>query len=140
MNTQYAVNKYTTAEMTYGNPIRTIITVYDVIIKLLYKAKKSIDEKDIANKCMSIQKASELTEALRENLDLDNGGKVAEILDDFYLGLFYKLHDLIIKNHGHSEIDEILDTIKKIQVKWQDALNLSYVLPDEDKKTDIGKF
>jgi flagellar biosynthetic protein FliS len=133
MSTQYAVNRYSTAEMTYGNPIRTVITAYDLIVKLLRKAKKNLDENDVANKCICIQKASELVHTLQDGLDFENGGNFVHSLDKFYLGMFFKINNLIIKNQGHAEIDDIVDTIKKVQAKWEELLEQSYVVSEEDK-------
>jgi flagellar protein FliS len=119
MDTKYALGQYQTTAIGSGSPTKTVVCLYDTFIKLLYKAKKCIDDKDISGKCQSLQQASEVVLCLQNGLDLERGGSIAERLEKFYFRLFADVNMIIIKNQSHAEIDKLLEAVKPLRTTWQ---------------------
>jgi flagellar protein FliS len=118
MTNRQAIQKYSAATLPSGDPIKTVILLYDTLIRLLYKAKKAIDESNVILRHESIHQAAGVVDLLHNGLDLKNESKLIRLLDKFYTNLFIKINMLVIKNQGHEEIDEILQSVRSLRTKW----------------------
>ncbi len=120
MQNRQAIQKYSATAIQAGDPFKTVIMLYDTLIRLLYKAKKSIDENDIVKRNDYMKEAAAVVDLLHNGLDLSNESKLIKLLDKFYTNLFIKLNMVVIKNQGNDEIDSMLQSIRGLRVKWQE--------------------
>lgn len=117
MTNKEAIQKYSAATLP-SDPVKTVILLYNTLIRLLYKAKKAIDENNVILRHESIHQAAGVVDLLHNGLDLSNESKLIRLLDKFYTNLFIKINMLVIKNQGKEEIDEILQSVRGLRSKW----------------------
>ncbi|AUC87632.1 flagellar export chaperone FliS [Alteromonas sp. MB-3u-76] len=94
----------------------TLLLLQGAMDRIAY-AKGAIERKDFVNKSKLVTKATSIVMYLRDTLDIDIGGEVAENL--------YALYDYIIDavNEGHfnndtSKLDEAYSLLEPIRDAW----------------------
>lgn len=113
---QYA-NNYVETMVTEAGPHRLIQMLYEGAIKNLNVSKLFIQQKNFEKKSEHINKTLSILLALREGVDLDKGGDVAQNL--------YSLYDYcyrqVIKSSINDDVailDEVLGFIKDLHGAW----------------------
>ena len=122
------VNNQSTAAATYrqtdiyggvesASPHRLIEMLLDGLIKNLAHAKIGINCADAMQKCISIDKALNILDALRGGLNFESGGDLARNLDDLY---DYLQRTLVTANLDSSvaKIEEVMSLIQVIRDTW----------------------
>lgn len=81
---QKAAHAYLQTGLTTNSPGQTVLMLYDGAIKFLNCAKTLIDQKDYAQKGISISKAMDIINELASTLNREQGGEIAENLNNLY--------------------------------------------------------
>ncbi len=68
--------------------VEQIVALYDGVIRFLYRAIQSCEEKDIYGRRIAVKKAIDILIYLQARLRPDVGGSVATALADFYSTMF----------------------------------------------------
>jgi flagellar protein FliS len=116
-----AMNQYKTVDLrsavASASPHKLIAMLYDGALTSLASAKGCIDRKDIENRTKQLNKANSIVLGLRDFLDLEKGGEVAENLDALY---DYIIRGIIQANRDQSaeKIQEIINLLLELKQGW----------------------
>ena len=109
------IAKYKTASASNPNVAHQLMFVFDEIIKLLYLAKKSIEEKDYETKFKTITKVTDILYSLRSGINEEKGGNIVKLLDNYYASTIAKLEQLNIKADGAGDIDQVIKSVNVVK-------------------------
>ncbi len=119
MNQSYsATSAYNTASQTVSS-LRAVVMLYDAMIKALYSAKTAIQQNRLEDRFKETQKTSKIILGLQANLDFDNGGRVALMLDRFYHTIFRDLQRINLRN-SEKLCDGAITALKEVRKSWVD--------------------
>ena len=117
MNQSYsAASAYNTASQTVSS-LRAVVMLYDGMIKALYSAKTAIQQNRLEDRFNDTQKASKILLGLQANLDFDNGGQMALMLDRFYHTIFRDLQRINLRN-SEKLCDDVIVALKEVRQSW----------------------
>jgi flagellar protein FliS len=103
--------------------------LYDGMLQAVGKAKTAIEEGRIEDRFNATQKACRILLALQANLDFDQGGDMAVMLDRFYHTLFRDLQAINLRN-SVTLCDDVIAALKEVRRSWGD-------LADQDDRGDL---
>ncbi|KJR42802.1 Flagellar protein FliS [Candidatus Magnetoovum chiemensis] len=120
MNTSYVHNAYMTTGINNLSPLDLIIKLYDGAINFLTKAANAINNNDSATKLNYINKTRAIIEELLSSLRIEEGGEVAQNLQDLYT---YMLIELAKTNSSNDsdKLYHIQDLLKTLKSAWQEV-------------------
>ena len=119
MNQSYsAASAYNTASQTVSS-LRAVVMLYDAMIKALYNAKTAIQQNRLEDRFKETQKTSKIILGLQANLDFDNGGRMALMLDRFYHTIFRDLQRINLRN-SEKLCDGAITALKEVRISWVD--------------------
>jgi flagellar biosynthetic protein FliS len=116
------LSKYKTATVATSSVVRQLMFVLDEIIKLLHKAKKAIEENDFETKYKTLSKVSETFYNLRTGINVEKGGDLVGLLDNFYKAVVIKVEKVNIEGDDPAEIDEILKSVYIVRDSIKDSV------------------
>lgn len=116
-----ALKEYTKVNLHSGienaSPHRLIQMLINGAIAKMAQAKGHMQAKDIAKKGEDISMAISIIGGLRDSLDHEKGGPMAENLDSLYEYMTYRLMEANLKNDV-ALIDETHDLLMEIKTAW----------------------
>ncbi len=122
MNYQSAAASYNVVKNQSGvesaSPHRLIDMLFDGLLERIIQAKGAMQFKNVEMKGSRINSAISIVNGLRENLNLDNGGDLAENLDALYIyiqGILSKAH----MENNESLLDEAAMLVNNIHSAWK---------------------
>lgn len=134
MNTRRALNSYAKvsceANVSVADPHQLIQMLYDGALQRVVQAKGAIQHNQVEAKGKKINEAVAILNGLRENLDTDNGGEIAENFERLYI----YIQTIINKAHQTNDIallDEAASLISNMASTWREIspTNASATLP-----------
>lgn len=107
------------ATVETASPHKMVSMLFDGALKALATAKGCCERKDIEGRTASINKASDIIVGLKGCLELEQGGEVAQRLDELY---DYSLRQLYQANKENSAelVQEIIGLISEVSSGWND--------------------
>lgn len=116
-----AVNAYNKVNVTSGveaaDPHRLIqMLMYGALEKIAI-AKGYLERDDLANKGVHISWAISIIEGLRTSLNMDEGGEVAQNLEDMYEYMIRRLLRANLEN-DISLLDEVSSLLQTVKSAW----------------------
>lgn len=114
--------KYKTTVATTTSVMHQLMFVLDEIIKLLHKAKKAIEEKDFETKFNALNKITDTFYNLRAGINVDKGGEIVVLLDNFYRAIVTRVEKVNIEGDNPSEIDEIVKSVYIVRDSIKDSV------------------
>ena len=105
-----------------ASPHKLVDMLFSGAIDRISQAKGSIERGEIKSKGAAIGKALSIIEELRRTLNMDQGGEVAENLQDLYI----YIKDRLVTANLKSDIEilnECQQLIEKIQDGWKQIPN-----------------
>lgn len=117
------MNFNSSAAAAYANtanmvtPIRSVIMLYDGVLRLVRGARKAIEEGRIEDRFTFTQKASKIILGLQASLDWQNGGDVTPTLDGFYNTIFMRLQQINYRN-SIELCDDVLRALENVKASW----------------------
>lgn len=117
------VNQYKTMSIETGaaaaNPVQLIVMLYDGAIVACRAAIPHIQNNDYPNKSESIFKAIRIIQSgLRMSLDKQEGGKIAQNLDDLYMYMTNLLLKANIENKSEA-VNEVIKLLMELRDAWE---------------------
>jgi flagellar protein FliS len=109
------INLHTSIES--ASPHRLIQMLIDGAMSKLAQAKGHMKASSIAQKGEDISMAISIIGGLRDSLDHEKGGSIANNLEDLYEYMTYRLMEANMKN-DISLIDEVRDLLMEIKTAW----------------------
>lgn len=106
------------ATLATASPHKQIDMLFEGTLKFLVNAKVAIQNGSIEERSLQLNKVSDIIFALRDYLDLEAGGEVAQNLDALYE---YIIRSIAQANRENSieKCDEIMGLIVEIRTGWQ---------------------
>lgn len=96
---------------------RQVVMLYDGVIRFLQQAKEAIQEKRIEDRYHLVTKATEIIYGLQGALDFENGGRVAQILYNYYSAIDLRLFS-IHHNNSAETCDELIADLRQMRDVW----------------------
>jgi flagellar biosynthetic protein FliS len=115
------IAKYKTASASNPNVVHQLMFVFDEIIKLLYLAQKSIEEKDYETKFKTISKVTDIFYNLRSGINEEKGGDIIKLLDNYYVSAIGKLEQINIKSEDPADVDQIIKSLNVVKDSIKDS-------------------
>jgi flagellar protein FliS len=128
---QYAAYK---AAQYNASKCRQVVMLYDGAIRYVQKAIAAIQEKNIQERYNNLEQACTIILGLQSALDFENGGDVAEILDQYYHSLDMRL--LTVHRNNRTDIcEQVIVELKMMRDAWDeiDQQHGGASLPKEEK-------
>lgn len=136
MMKQKFLNQYQQTSVETGlenaTPHKLVTMLYDGIIGNLAAAKGAIQRKDFEQKAEKMNKAVSIVGSLRSNLDMKNGGEVAENYEALYAYINRTLFDASAKN-DEQKLDEVIQLVKELKASWE-------MMPDNFKNASQSQI
>ncbi|MCI4624445.1 MAG: flagellar export chaperone FliS [Candidatus Magnetoovum sp. WYHC-5] len=115
----YVHNAYMTTGISSLSPLELVIKLYDGAISFLNKVATAIKGKDKVSKIQYINKTRAIVEELLNSLKVEEGGEVAQNLQDLYTYMLIELARL----HTSESLDKVYhiqDLLKTLRSAWQE--------------------
>lgn len=103
-----------------ATPLRSVILLYDGVIRLVRGAKRAIEENRIEDRFNLTQKASKIVLGLQASLDWDHGGDVTPTLHGFYNTIFMRLQQVNFRNSAEV-CDDIITAMENVRDSWTEV-------------------
>ena len=120
------LQKYKSATVSGGDPVKQLVFIFDEVLKLLYIAGKAMKEKDYETKFKSLTKISDVFYVLKSGLKPEGEGEGKELikmLDSFYDATIYNIHQLNMKADDASEVDKVIKSMSMVRDALQNEIN-----------------
>ena len=94
--------------------------LYDGIIKFLRNAQMLYEEKEFESVYKNIQKAKNIIQGLQLGINFDKGGDIAQTLNDFYDGMFFRmsLFNIRDQSQGVDYLAKITRDLQTMRNAW----------------------
>ncbi len=115
-----AINEYRqidSGEVNFANPHRIIQLLMERFLEHLAHAKGAMQQNDIERKNEHIKKAISISAGLRDSLDFEQGGQIAQQLDALYGYFNVRLTEANLHNSTEM-LDEVRDLMLEIKSAW----------------------
>lgn len=115
------MNPYLKNQIETSSPEQILILLYDGAIKFLNQAKIGIQNKDIEFTHNNLIKAQNIISELRDTLDMEIGGELANNLYALYNYFNRRLVQANIKKEIEP-VDEVLEHLRGLRDTWKQAI------------------
>ena len=112
-----AAQAYRRVESESRSPLELVVMLYDGMLRFLVEAREADGRKDLRARAKAISRTLAILAELQNTLDLENGGQVADQLDDLYTYATSRLLDVTLKQDV-SGIDEVHKLLAPIRDAW----------------------
>ena len=116
-NAAYAA--YNQNNMGIDSPQKLISMLYEGILRFIYRAKKAMDEGDIENKVLFLNKTNAIFFELINSLDMSQG-QISQYLQGLYSRQIQLISEANITN-DQSKLDEVIHVTRELLEAWKDA-------------------
>ncbi|CUU84213.1 flagellar protein FliS [Campylobacter hyointestinalis subsp. hyointestinalis] len=119
MQTNLAYQAYNQNNIGIESPEKLITMLYEGILRFIYRAKKAMDDEDIENKVLFLNKTSAIFFELINSLDM-NQGAVSQYLNGLYARQIQLIAEANLKN-DKAPLDEVIHVTRELLDAWRDA-------------------
>lgn len=119
MQTNLAYQAYNQNNMGIESPEKLITMLYEGILRFIYRAKKAMDDDDIENKVLFLNKTNAIFFELINSLDM-NQGAVSQYLNGLYARQIQLIAEANLKN-DKAPLDEVIHVTRELLDAWRDA-------------------
>ncbi|MEE3712140.1 MULTISPECIES: flagellar export chaperone FliS [Campylobacter] len=116
-NAAYAA--YNQNNMGIDSPQKLISMLYEGVLRFIYRAKKAMDEGDIENKVLFLNKTNAIFFELMNSLDMSQG-QISEYLQGLYSRQIQLISEANITN-DQSKLDEVVHVTRELLEAWRDV-------------------
>jgi len=110
-------DNYQKVQIETNDPIKLVVMLYEGAINFLEQAKRRLDENQIAEKGILINKVVAIVSELQSSLNLKEGREVAGSLDRLYT---YMINRLVEANANNDTaiLNEIINHLRTLKSAW----------------------
>jgi flagellar protein FliS len=119
---------YRKTQVQSRTPLELVVMLYDGALQSMSVARAAIERGDIPSRRDAISRALAIISELQSTLNLEQGGAVAESLDELYEFASRRLLDAAMKNDV-APIDEVSRVFTPLRSAWQ-TIATPAVAPD----------
>jgi len=117
-NAGQGLASYRRTQVQSRTPLELVVMLYDGTLQSLSTARDAIERKNIPARRDAISRALAIISELQSTLNLEEGGAVAESLDELYEFASRRLLDAAMKNDV-TPIDEVSRVFSTLRNAWQ---------------------
>jgi flagellar protein FliS len=115
-----AAQAYRRVESESRSPLELVVMLYDGALRFVGEARGAHDRKDLHGRGRAISKALAVVGELQNTLDLEQGGAIADELDNLYTYINARLLDDTLKQDV-SACDEVHRLLSTLRDAWSQA-------------------
>jgi len=105
------------SEITVASPHRIIQLMFAGALQRLAQSRYAIEQHDLVNKGIYINKAIGIIIGLSNSLNMEAGGQIAKNLSDLYDFMLRKISEANLNNDVQA-IDDVCDILRTIKEGW----------------------
>lgn len=113
----YAQINVETAVST-ADPVRIVVLLYEGAISAIVTAKGEMERRNVVQKARLMNKAIDIIEGLRNSLVFEQGGEIAESLNELYLYMVQRLTMANLRNDP-AILDEVKLLLAELHSAWE---------------------
>ena len=113
------MNPYRLQEIMTAPPAERILKLYEGARHFLLKAIDAIEQGDVSARYNANQRAANIIVHLRDILELEKGGEIAENLNRLYGFCLDRLVDTDLKNDAQAPKD-VIDVLAPMEASWRE--------------------
>ncbi len=102
------------------SPLQVVAELYKGILKFLYEAKTAYQDNKLDVMSEKIGRILAVVESLQANLDVDQGGKDAAFLQEFYVILVGRLGRVLDRPDVAHEFDQLIAYVMPVYERWHE--------------------
>jgi flagellar protein FliS len=122
-----AAQAYRRIESESRSPLELVVMLYDGALRFLGDARDAAARGDLRARGKAISRVLAIMSELQNTLDVEQGGAVAEQLDNLYTYMVSRLIDVTLK-HDVAAIDEVHKLLVPIREAWGQIASQPQVL------------
>lgn len=104
-------------QLAVADPHKVTQIMMQLALENLAKAKGCLTNNDLENKGKFLAKSTTILATLKDTLDFEKGGEVAENLARLYDFMLNKIADVVISNNP-DEVQDVIDVLLPIKSGW----------------------
>jgi flagellar protein FliS len=112
-----AAQAYRQVESESRTPLEIVVMLYDGALRFLGDARDGHARKDLRARARGVSRALAIISELQSTLDMNQGGEVADQLDDLYTYITARLLDVALKQDV-TAIDEACKLLMVLRDAW----------------------
>lgn len=114
----HTASNYQKVEVETTDPLKLVVVLYEGAINFLEQAKKRLEQNQIADKGILINKVVAILSELQGSLNLENGGEFAARLDGLYTYLINRLLEANV-NNDVAPLNEVSAHLRSLKDAWR---------------------
>jgi flagellar secretion chaperone FliS len=114
-----AATKYQQNQISQADPVQLIVLLYDGALSRIAQAKQRLGEGDAVYAGVAVSKAQAIVAQLRNSLNMEAGGEIAENLNLLYLYL-HELFVKVMRENDSKPLDEATVLLNELRGAWAD--------------------
>jgi flagellar protein FliS len=122
-----AAQAYRRIESESRSPLELVVMLYDGALRFLGDARDAAARGDLRARGKAISRVLAIMSELQNTLDVEQGGAVAEQLDNLYTYMVSRLIDVTL-THDVAAIDEVYKLLVPIREAWGQIASQPQVL------------
>lgn len=116
MNNQYQSYQKTLADQIHAKtPEQIMVMLYDALTTKIKQAKERLNVKQPVKAKEAIIRAMKITDALMDNLNMEQGGQTAKNLESIYFFVIAELAEANKQNEPSKHLDNALSVIAPLK-------------------------
>lgn len=136
---QQYIDAYRHSRNTTTNNKTQILMLYDGAISSLMQAAEAIEKNNLTELYNKVEKAYLIISSLRDSLDFESGGEVAECLKDWYNGVVMRI--IAINRRKDVKLAELcIKNLKTMRDSWKEAIESEASSQQEYKPANQEKL
>ena len=130
--------EYRQNQVSTSSQGKLILMMYEGAIKFANMALISLDQNDIAKKCLYLRKTQDIINELSLALNLEKGGEVAHRLESLYQFMLRELTQANIRSERKT-IESVLKVLIPLKEAWDQLMNPDNGNGNENSHKPNGK-
>ena len=131
-----AAKAYRSAIASSSSSLRTLLFLYDMMIAHLRRARDGRGRGQLDMSFNALRDASRIALALPTTLDRARAGRLAPVLERFYLTLSYRIVRLSRRDRSLAHYDGLIEELRSVRATWREVSRLTGGKPDSAASTD----
>jgi flagellar protein FliS len=124
MNSELARSAYRQVEVNGSNRLQLVVMLYDGAIRFLGDAKACMEKKNGGGSRVGINRALAILGELQSTLKFEEGGEIAQSLDNLYTYMTTRILDSNLKGNT-AGIEEAIKLLRTLNSAWTEIARKS---------------
>ncbi|MBW1731841.1 MAG: flagellar export chaperone FliS [Deltaproteobacteria bacterium] len=131
------VSQYQKTNVETASGVELVVMCYEHAVRFLKEAKDHYDKRNYPEKAKALQKALDIINELKCNLDFEKGGEIASNLDSIYNYLIRILLQGDIERRLET-FDQAVHILEELKEAWEN-ISLQVAREEENRSASISE-